>query len=646
MIRRAIVLALSILGGTAAAQEIPVSEPRVVVAPGYTLDGEFSSDGKSPIAAWNDGRTKSAVFAARMQRDGHLRGIFFSEPAAAMGGDTMLVAASLPGDRRSRIGVARVSADGVPIESEFRVISDDGYRPTVASNGTTFVVAANTQRRDIELTLLSAKATVLNKWAVPGGAPQVAANGERYLCTFADEKQTRGVILENGVLGEPFVISTIPQGALVTAVGDSWATAILRTDALELCAVAPDKTVACRRISESIAPGYVSDIVATDDAIFVAWYSRSPNQPILVPPPVAYDFHLTRVTGDAFVELSTNPGAPPADDDVVIFRNPGDPVRAGRKGLVTGIPIHRGSPEQDLYALLPSGDGATAFWGELTPAGDAYELHATRFIDGGIDPNVHDRVFGRAVRPLASDGTNVLLNDGRVIGPAGDVVKTIEIPRNTILAAWDGRQYVLFTPGAVHRGNERLPVAAAYPSALACSADACVLAWQDSLNTLRALHLRSDRPLSRARPMRIATDTAHQSSLGIAATRSEVLVAWSDERQRLIRGSIFTRGGQTKKPFTIAPPADKFDLLFFRTGSAADGFLLVQNASTLTRLLRLSGDGVILSATDLQNGVARNMLDTGGRTLVLYERNAPEKPWSSGRRGFVGVVQERRATIR
>jgi hypothetical protein len=173
-----------------------------------------------------------------------------------------------------------------------------------------------------------------------------------------------------------------------------------------------------------------------------------------------------------------------------------------------------------------------------------------------------------------------------------------------------------------------------------------VLAWQDSLNTLRALHLRSDRPLSRARPMRIATDTAHQSSLGIAATRSEVLVAWSDERQRLIRGSIFTRGGQTKKPFTIAPPADKFDLLFFRTGSAADGFLLVQNASTLTRLLRLSGDGVILSATDLQNGVARNMLDTGGRTLVLYERNAPEKPWSSGRRGFVGVVQERRATIR
>ena len=603
MIRPAIVLALSILGGDAAAQEIPVSEPRVIVAPGYQLDGELSSDGRTPIAAWNSGRTKSAVFAARMQRDGRLRedGMFVSDPAAAMGGDTMLVAASLLGDHRSRIGVMRVSADGVPIDPELRIIIEDGYRPTVASNGTTFVVAANTQRRDIELTLLSAKATVLNKWAVPGGWPQVAANGERYLCTFADEKQTRGVILENGVLGEPFVLSTIPQPALVTAVGDSWAAAVFRTDALELCAVTPDKTVACRRISESIAPGYVSDIVATDDAIYVAWHSQSLNQPILVPPPVVYDFHFTRVTGDAFVELSTNPGAPPADDDIVIFRNPGDPIRAGRRGVVTGIQLHRGSPEQDLYALLPSGEGATAFWGELTPAGDAYELHATRFIDGGIDPNVHDRVLGRAVQPLASDGTNILLNDGRVIGPAGDVVKTIEIPRDTILAAWDGRQYVFFAPGAIHRGSERLPVAE-YLSAAACSADACVFAWQDHRNAVRALHIRSHRPLSRARPVLITTETAQ--SLSVAATRNEVLVAWSDGLQR--RGSIFTRNGQAKKPFTIA-----------------------------------MNDALVP-----QNGTVRGVLDAGGRTLVLYERNAPEQPWASRRRGFVRVVQERRATIR
>jgi hypothetical protein len=646
MIRRTAAALLACLASIAGAQELAVSEPRLVLAPGQRLDGALASDGKSNIAAWTDRRTVSAIFASRVRNDGTVLdpyGIRIAPPAgdyvdqavAAIGDTTMVVAMRAWGQGVDRIAVARVGIDGTLLDPEAK-IAGIGQHPAIASNGATFLLAS-ALAGDVDLLLFSADLEVLARTRVHGGFPRVAANGERYLCTFIDGTVARGVIIEHGVAGEPFDIATTSQPAVVTSAGDSWAVAFAYTT-IQVCAVSAEKNVACRGIAQTETPSFVSDVVSTGDALIVAWSSEAPIRRTLVPPPIAYDFHLTRVTRDAAIELNTTPGAPPADDDVLMFRDAGEAMRVGRTGVVTLIPIALGAPAQTLYAMLPSGDAAIAFWGELTPRNDAYELHATRFTSDGWDPSFRDRVFGTRVQPLASDGTNILLDDGRLIGPAGAVLAHVELPSETELAAWDGKRWLFVAKQVLHRGNEALPVRAGYPRRLACTRGACVLGWVDASNmdhiNIAALHVRADRPLSRAKTTIVAKDAGYYQTIGVAAAGDALLVAWPDTT-RMIRGRLFGARGPAGATIPIAPAVHERDPLFFEAGSANGAFVLVQNAWPQMRVVRLTPAGALIDTAELRNGTARGLGGSNGRTLLFYERAAPEPPYASTNRAFV-----------
>ncbi|HEX2120689.1 MAG TPA: hypothetical protein VHL59_03520, partial [Thermoanaerobaculia bacterium] len=479
------------------------------------------------------------------------------------------------------------------------------------------------------------------------------ANGERYLLTFNGltdipngRTALRGIVIEGRTIGEPFEIAAgADYKSASTAAGDSWAVALM-TDAIQLCAVKVDRAVACREIARPELRSYVSEVVAAPDAFIVAWYSEQPVRLTTPPPQVVYELKLTRVTLTAETELSTKPDAMPADDDTFLFAS-GEAIRVGRRGVVAYIPLFVNAPSQSApYALLRSGDGATVFWSEVAAGGDAQELHATRFTRGGRDPKLLDRVYGRHIQPLATDGTNILLDDGRILDPAGEVVRTIELPARTTTAAWDGRRWIFVTSnGVVHRDAETSTVRVGWPRTLACAAENCVLAWIEWADreayriNVRALQMVAGRPLSRARQLLLATDIAEHQVLGAAAAGGALLVVWSNQRSRVIEGRIFDARGRMGDTRVLARPTHPRDSLFFDTGSGADAFLLAQNAWPVTRLLRIAPSGTVLSTADLKtNGSVRGLADVNDQTVVLYERPAPEPPYETSDRMFVQLT--------
>jgi hypothetical protein len=636
-----------------AAEEIPVAPPRVVLGPGYRIDAAMSSDHRTPIAAWREQRIVSSVFAARLRVEKSVldpygariqvpQGFYVNEITAELGGDTMLVAVRLWKVAEEKIAVARMRPDGTRIDDELSVIAP-GAHPSIASNGKTFLVASST-RTDVYLTLFSADLEVLARATFPGSSARVTANGDRYLCTFLHDTRLRGLVFEGTVGGEPFTIAgpAYLSSFAATAAGDGWAVATA-TQTVDVCAVSADRTVSCRTIARPETRSTINEIATTAEGFIVAWQSEVPNGLISLPPPIMLKLHLTRVTRDGEEELETKPGGPESDDDTIMMVG-GEAMRIGRKGVVALVPISESSPKQQMYALLPSGDGAMAFWGEVAQSLDAMELHATRFTKDGIDAAVHDRVLGRSVQPLASDGTNVLLSDGRIIDPQARVVSTIPMPAEPTLGGWDGRRWVIVTDKGVHRGEEFLPFLKGYPHHMACHEHGCVMAWlhstaRDPLTmSIEALRIASDLPLKRARRSRIATDIGRQA-LGVAAAGESLLVAWSDGSARTLRGRMFDARGRLSPPRTIATAVSATDPLYFHTGGSRKNFFLLQNAWPTMRLLRIAPLGEILSTTDLENGSARGVVEIDGRQLVLYDRYAPEPPWNSAVRAFVRFAQ-------
>lgn len=651
----------SALAASAAAQEIPVSDPRIVLPPGRRLDGALSSDGKTVIAAWNAKRSAEAIFTSRLRS--HYRVLdpyglrieapadhYVDQPAVAIGADSTLVAMRFWNRDGHAVAVVRV-IDG-KLEAQPKIIASGCATPAAASNGATFLVAC-AGRKSVEVMLLSPQLEVIEKKTIDGAFPRVAANGERYLVTFNDQSPypngrtaLRGLIVEGQTIGEPFQIAAnTEQGAALAAAGDSWAVA-LKTTAIELCAVKADGSVACREIARSETHSYVSEVVAATDAVIVAWHAERPIRYATPPPLVMYELKLTRVTQNAETAIGTTPDALPADDDSFLFAS-GEAMRVGRRGLVTYIPLFVSAPAQSLpYMLLPSGDGATAFWSEVTAAGDAMELHATRFTSGGRDPKLLDRVYGRLAHALASDGTNILLSDGRIIDPTGNVVRKIELPAETSLAAWDGQRWIFVTAnGVVHRDRETRRVSAASPNALVCAAGNCIFTWVQWAERaayridVRALHIVTGRPLSRARNLLLATDIAEHQVIGAAAAGGAILVTWSNQRSRVIEGRIFDARGRMGETFVLARPVNAGDPLFFKTASGADAFLLSQNAWPMTRLLRIGPSGKVVSTVDVKtDGSVRGLVDLEDRTVVFYERAAPEPPFQTSARGFVQLT--------
>jgi hypothetical protein len=352
--------------------------------------------------------------------------------------------------------------------------------------------------------------------------------------------------------------------------------------------------------------------------------------------------HLTRVTSDAVEELSIEAKAIPADDDALMMIS-GELTRVGRRGVVGIVPLRAQSPAQSPQTLLPSGDGAMAFWSELAPALDAQELRVTRFTSTGVDPAVHDRVLGRGVLALASDGTNILLSDGRVIDASARVLRTLTVPPDPVAAAWDGREWLIATGRELRRGEEVLPIAIGWPAGLACSSSECVLAWagaagQPGALAVEALRIARDRPLGRARRLRVATDVLHKT-VAVEATRGAILVMWPDSRSRSIFGRVAASGRPLSPPRLLEAVQSATDSTFFDSGSAPGAFLLVHNAWPLMRVLRIDAAGRVTSTAVLQNGTARGVVQVGTRTLVLYERKAPEPPWSTTERAFARFAE-------
>lgn len=627
--RMTLFVALIVVAVATTAQEIAVAPPRVLMQHGARVDGATASDGASCIDSWMSDRTRSALAAMRVRSQelpvAPPAGYYLDEVVAATRGGTTLVAMSVFSSGVSAIAVARVRTDGTAIDGVARVIGT-GRGPAIATNGETFLVAWST-RATADVVVLSPELEVLSRASFPGGWPRVAANGARYFCAFEDHRtrSVRGVVIDGNAAGEAFDVAKEARLGGVTAAGDTWAVALF-TNALELCGIGADGRAACRAVAEAPYQSYAGDVAAAGEAVVIAWFAERPNRPATVPPPTMYDFRLTRVTAAGATELSTDGTAPGADDDVILFRSPSEPIRVGRQGLVALIPVAFPVAQHELYALMKSGSGATAFWAER----ETYALRATHLTASGIDETLWDQVLGARIVPLASDGENVLLSDGRVIDAAGTVVRRVELPEHTQAAAWDGRRWLFVTSeGILHRGGETMRAAVPYRGGLACGTSACVLAWisGDGPYDVRAIRIDSRRPLSRARRLLIARDVGNNQLAGVAAAGDSLLVAWSTPR--VIAGRIFDARGRLGETIAIAQPVRPNDPLFFDLRSGRDTFLLAQNAWPIVRVHRVARSGAVLSSADVHGHSPRGLVEVDDRVLVFYE---------SDRRAFVQPV--------
>ena len=417
------------------AAEMPLSDERIV--PVWKVEGmpAAAALGDQMLVAWNDGRVRNAVFAARFAPDGRRLDaapirfipsrfrILYEQPAATSDGRSFVVAFTerdLDDWDHPHVSMARVAANGEVVDGPGIVAA--GQSPIVASDGSTILLACVDDRRPL-LMLFSRELKPLA--TIRPGAGEVmttAATHSGYIAVMKLGDDAHAIPIS----ADGATQSAIPLGyahfAAAASNGDrtvvltSWGPA-LQTISIGGTMRGPEKIADCG------SQAFPISIIASGEGFFATAACNREFQKVTIPPPLPdLRLHTLRIDGDgALLDIKTlhaeryltagrivNAGGellvPTAYEG---NSSPGGIARIAHGSLVQRAQIALGAPPITSTRFLRDGDADIFRWTEIRGLGDAPTL-VTRITRDGVDPKfrgVVDDDKKKDARP--SDDTRV-----------------------------------------------------------------------------------------------------------------------------------------------------------------------------------------------------------------------------------------------